>query len=122
MIPLAARRASLVASISLIALIALCLAWELWLAPLRPGGSWLALKALPLLAPLFGILHGRRYTYQWSSLLIQLYLLEGLTRATSDDGMMQILAIIETVLALVFFVATLVFARLTAPSRLKAAD
>ncbi len=122
MIPPAARRASLVASISLIALIALCLAWELWLAPLRPGGSWLALKALPLLAPLFGILHGRRYTYQWSSLLIQIYLLEGLTRATSDGGMMQILAIIETVLALVFFVATLVFARLTAPSRLKAAD
>jgi hypothetical protein len=30
---------------SLLALIALCLAWELVLAPLRPGGSWLALKA-----------------------------------------------------------------------------
>ena len=116
----AIRRANLAASTSLIAMIALCVIWELWLAPLRPGGSWLVLKALPLLLPLFGILHGRRYTFQWSSLLIQLYLLEGLTRATSDSGMMQILAAVEVVLALIFFAATLVYARLTAPSRLKA--
>jgi len=39
-------------SVSLIALIFLCLAWELALAPIRPGGSSLALKALPLLLPL----------------------------------------------------------------------
>lgn len=116
----AIRRANLAASTTLIAMIALCVIWELWLAPLRPGGSWLVLKALPLLLPLFGILHGRRYTFQWSSLLIQLYLLEGLTRATSDSGMMQILAAIEVVLALIFFAATLAYARLTAPSRLNA--
>jgi len=114
------RTANLVASISLIALIALCLAWELWLAPLRPGGSWLALKALPLLLPLFGILRGRRYAYQWASLLIQLYLLEGLTRATVDTGPMRWLAIAEVALAISFFVAALTYARLTAPSRLKA--
>lgn len=119
MIPPAARRANLVASISLIALIALCLAWELWLAPLRPGGSWLALKALPLLAPLFGILRGRRYTHQWATLLIQLYLLEGLTRAASDSGAMQALAVVEVALALVFFAAATAYARLTAPSRLQ---
>ena len=58
------------ACLSLLALIFLCLAWELWLAPLRPGGSWLALKALPLLLPLLGVLKRRRYTYQWSSMLI----------------------------------------------------
>jgi len=119
--PPRARQANLAASVSLIALIALCLAWELWLAPMRPGGSWLALKALPLLIPLFGILHGRRYTHQWSTLFIQIYLLEGMVRATSDSGMMQLLAVIEVVLALVFFVATLTYSRLTAPSRLKAA-
>jgi uncharacterized membrane protein len=116
------RTANLAASMSLIALIALCLAWELWLAPLRPGGSWLALKALPLLLPLFGILRGRRYAYQWSSLLIQIYLLEGATRATADTGMMQWLAVVEVALSIVFFVAALTYARLTAPSRLKAAD
>lgn len=121
-LPPLARRANLAAAAGLIALIVLCLAWELWLAPLRPGGSWLVLKALPLLAALFGILRGRRYTHQWASLMIQLYLLEGLTRATSDHGMMRLLAIVEVALALLFFAATLIYARLTAPSRLKAAD
>jgi uncharacterized membrane protein len=112
------RSANFIASVSLIALIALCLAWELWLAPLRPGGSWLALKALPLLLPLFGILRGRRYAYQWASLLIQLYLLEGLTRTAADTGLMQWLAVVEVALAISFFVAALTYARLTAPSRL----
>lgn len=121
-LPPLARRANLAAAASLIALIVLCLAWELWLAPLRPGGSWLVLKALPLLAALFGILRGRRYTHQWASLMIQLYLLEGLTRATSDHGMMQWLAVVEVTLALLFFAAAVSYARLTAPSRLKAAD
>lgn len=117
-----ARFANIAASASLVALIALCLAWELWLAPLRPGGSWLVLKVLPLLAPLFGILRQRRYTHQWASLLIQLYLLEGLTRATSDNGAMQLLAAIEVALAFVFFIAVVVFVRQTAPWRVKAAD
>ncbi|MGH8629456.1 MAG: DUF2069 domain-containing protein, partial [Burkholderiales bacterium] len=58
------------ASVSLLLLIAWSLAWELWLAPLRPGGSWLVLKALPLLLPLLGVLNGRRYTYQWASMLV----------------------------------------------------
>ena len=116
------RLARSAASTSLIALIALCLAWELWLAPLRPGGSWLALKALPLLLPLFGILHGRRYTYQWSTLLIQFYLLEGLARAATDRGPMQWLALAEVALAAVFFVAALAYARMTAPARITVAD
>lgn len=114
-----AQRYQTLASASLIALIALCLAWEGWLAPLRPGGSWMILKGALLLLPLFGILRGKRYTYQWSSLLIQIYLLEGLTRATSDSGTMQVLAVIEVILALIFFAATLIYARQTAPSRLK---
>jgi uncharacterized membrane protein len=114
------RPCNIAAIASLLLLIALSLAWELWLAPLRPGGSWLALKALPLLAPLFGILHARRYTHQWASLLILLYLLEGLTRTFSDNGMMQILAIVEVALALVFFLATLCFAQATAQHRIKA--
>lgn len=115
------QRLTFIASASLTGLIAVCLAWELWLAPLRPGGSWLALKALPLLLPLFGILHGRRKTYQWASLLILLYLLEGLMRLLTDAGPSRWLAAGETLLAGGFFAATLVFARLTATSRLGAA-
>jgi uncharacterized membrane protein len=98
---------------SLIALIFLCLAWELWLAPLRPGGSFLALKALPLLVPLFGILHGKRYTYQWASMFILAWFSEGVMRAWSERGLSQLLAGGEIVLSLVFFAATVSYARLT---------
>ncbi|HMW54006.1 MAG TPA: DUF2069 domain-containing protein [Accumulibacter sp.] len=106
----------LMACSSLIALIFLCLAWELRLAPVQPGGSWLALKCLPLLAPLFGILHGRRYTYQWASMLILLYFTEGIVRATTEQGTGQWLAIAEVILALIFFGASVACARLTRPS------
>ena len=66
-----ASRYQFIASASLIALIFLCLGWELWWAPLKPGGSWLVLKSVFLLAPLFGILRGKRETYKWRSLFIQ---------------------------------------------------
>lgn len=100
-----------ISCISLIALIFLCLAWEMRLAPIQPGGSWLLLKAAPLLLPLFGILHGRRYTYQWSSMLILLYLTEGVVRATTDAGLSQKLAIAEVALSLVFFVCAIAYVR-----------
>jgi uncharacterized membrane protein len=102
------------ASFSLLALIFLCLAWELWLAPLRPGGSWMALKALPLLLPLLGVLNGRRYTYQWASMLILAYLAEGVVRAASDSGMAAALALVEILLALGFFGSAVFYARINA--------
>lgn len=103
----------LAACSSLITLIFLCLAWELRLAPVQTGGSWLALKCLPLLAPLFGILHGRRYSYQWACLLILLYFTEGIVRATTETGLGQTLAIAETALSLIFFAASIGYVRLT---------
>ena len=51
-----------IASASLVLLIVLCVLWELVLAPLRPGGSWMVIKALPLLAPLPGTLRRNVYT------------------------------------------------------------
>lgn len=93
------------------ALIALCLAWELWLAPLRPGGSLLALKAAPLALPLPGILSGRRYTFQWSSMLILAYFAEGVARAWSERGAAQWLAAAEIALSLLFFTAAVTYAR-----------
>ena len=101
------------AAASLLALIVLCLAWELWLAPLRAGGSLMALKALPLALPLGGILKGRRYSYQWASLLILAYLAEGVTRAWSDSGVSQKLAMLEIVLSVTFFGAAVAYARST---------
>lgn len=100
---------------SLLALIALGLAWEIWLAPLRPGGSWLALKVLPLVFALRGVLAGRRRTYQWASMLILAYLAEGTVRAWSDHGLSAGLALAQAVLALTFFASALTCARLAAP-------
>ena len=101
------------AAAALVALTFLCLAWELWLAPLRPGGSLIALKALPLALPFLGIVRGNRYTYQWSSMLILAYLAEGVTRAWSERGASQLLAILEVALSLVFFACAVTYARLT---------
>ncbi len=106
------KTARLAAAAALLALIALCLAWELWLAPIRPGGSWLALKALPLALPLGGVLSGRRYTFQWSSLFVLGYFVEGVMRAWSERGLSQVLASAEIALALAYLVAAIVYVRL----------
>lgn len=115
-------RLPFVASASLIALIFLCLGWELWWAPLRPGGSWLVLKAVFLLLPLRGILQGRRYTYQWTSLFLLFYLFEGSTRATSDTGLSQILAMGELALTLICFTAIVTYLRATRPPKAPAPE
>jgi uncharacterized membrane protein len=108
---LSARAAWLAACASLVALIFVCVAWELFLAPLRPGGSWLVLKAFVLLAPLFGVLHGKRYTFQWSTLLIWLYAAEGATRMYTDAGLSARLAAVELALSLTYFGAAVWFLR-----------
>jgi uncharacterized membrane protein len=97
------------------ALFLLCIAWEWRLAPLREGGSWLVLKALPLLAPLSGIARGRRYTYQWAALLVLGYFAEGVVRSASEQGASRTLAALEAALALMFFACAVWFARRTAP-------
>jgi uncharacterized membrane protein len=107
------RLAQWVAAGSLLALIVLCLAWELWLAPLRPGGSWLALKALPLALPLGGVLAGRRYSFQWSSMFVLAWFVEGVVRAWSERGLSQALAAAEVVLSLVFLAAAIGYVRAT---------
>lgn len=101
------------ASALLAVLILELLAWELWLAPLRPGGSYAALKALPLILPLPGILSGRRYTYQWSCMLVLAYLAEGVVRAWSERGASQLLAVLEIALSAAFFASAVAYARLT---------
>ncbi len=103
----------MVASGALLGLMALCLAWELWLAPLRPGGSYLALKALPLVFPMMGIIQGNRRTYQWSSMFVLAYFTEGVVRAWGERGTSQLLAAAEIVLSVTFFAAVVAYARLT---------
>jgi uncharacterized membrane protein len=108
-----AKTAQLIANAALGALIVLCVAWELWLAPLRPGGSLLALKALPLALSIPGVFSGKRYTYQWSSMLILGYFAEGVTRAWAETGLSRNLALGEVALTLAFFAAAVSYARST---------
>ncbi len=97
---------------SLLALIALCAAWELFLAPVRPGGSLLALKALPLCIPLAGLLKNRMYTYRWVSLMVWLYFIEGVVRASGDRAPSSYYALLEVLLCLVLFGACAMHVRL----------
>jgi uncharacterized membrane protein len=106
------RLTRLLAVGSLLALIALGLAWELFLAPLRPGGSWLALKVLPLCIPLAGLLKNRMYTYRWVSLVVWLYFIEGVVRASGDRPPGAYLAMTEVLLCLTLFTACVLHVRL----------
>ena len=96
---------------SLLALIILCIAWELVLAPLRPGGSWLVLKVIPLLLPLRGVIKRDIYTLQWTSMLILIYFVEGIVRATSDRGPSATLGWIEVILVVVYFGCVIAYLR-----------
>ena len=109
-LPAALARTRIAAVGGVLALIVLGLAWELWLAP--TGRGTLAWKVLPLALPLSGLLRLRLYTYRWLSLLVWLYVAEGLVRATSDRGPGVPLAVAQTVLALVVFAACAAHVRL----------
>ena len=95
----------------LIGLILLSLLWELWLAPLRPGGSWLVLKALPLCIPLAGLLKNRMYTYRWVSLVVWLYFAEGVIRLQGDTWPSNACAAVEILLCLILFTASALHVR-----------
>ncbi|WP_294768888.1 DUF2069 domain-containing protein [uncultured Rhodoferax sp.] len=108
----AVHQSRLLAVACTLGLIVLGLAWELLLAPVRPGGSWLALKVLPLCLPLAGLLKNRMYTYRWLSLMVWLYFTEGVVRAWSDRAPGNWLALLEVLLCLLLFVACTVHIRL----------
>lgn len=94
---------------ALLALVLLGLAWELWLAP--TGNRTLALKVLPLVVPLAGLLKYRMHTYRWLSLFVWLYFTEGVVRATTERGPAVALAVLEVALCLVLFAACAVQVR-----------
>lgn len=101
----------LVVLASCAALVLLTLGWELWWAPLRPGGSWLALKALPLAIALPALYRGSTQAFKWWSMLILAYVCEGAVRVVSDRGLSATLAAIELALATLAFLAILQFMR-----------
>ena len=111
--PAAAEPAAMVRLLngSTLCLCVIIILWELWLAPIREGGSWLALKAVPLALALPGLLRRTRYTRQWLSLLLPFYAAEGIVRAFSEPGRVRMLALTELLLAAIAFVAIMLLLR-----------
>jgi uncharacterized membrane protein len=103
------RMTRAVALAGLLGLVVLGLAWELWLAP--TGSGTLAIKVLPLLLCVLGLLRHRMYTFRWLSLLVWLYFLEGVVRATTEQGWSRALAVVEIVLCLLLFGASTLYIR-----------
>lgn len=100
------------ACVCLFGLIVLCVGWELWWAPLRPGGTLMALKAVPLLFAVSGVLQRRLYTLQWVSMLSLLYLMEGAVRAWSDvSPVSAALAGVEILLSLGLYLGAILYVR-----------
>jgi uncharacterized membrane protein len=100
--PDATTRASRILTLGgVLALVLLCLAWELWLAP--TGTGTLALKAVPLLFVIPGLWRFRMRSYRALSLGVWLYFTEGVVRAVSDRGLSAALAGVEVVLTLLIF-------------------
>jgi uncharacterized membrane protein len=97
------------ALVVLVALIALGLAWELWLAP--TGRGTLALKVLPLVFCVAGLWRHRMYTFRWLSLLVWLYFLEGVVRSTSEKGLGAALAVAEIALSVLLFAVAGIYIR-----------
>jgi uncharacterized membrane protein len=98
----------LIATAAFVDLFILCVSWEWFISPLRPGGSWLILKGVPLLFAIPGLWKGNVYTMQWASMLILLYVTEGLV-CILETGANFWLAAIETLLATIGFVCLLMY-------------
>ena len=103
------QRARALALAALVALIANGLLWELWLAP--TGRGTLAIKVLPLVLCLVGLLRHRLYTFRWLSLLVWLYFLEGVLRGVTERGVSQLMALMELALSVLLFAACGLYVR-----------
>lgn len=108
-VPSAPPAAARGATCALVALIVLAVTWECWLAPLRPGGSALVLKALPLACALPGVWRRKLYTLQWASMLVLLYMAEGIVRGMTDGGLSARLGWLEVALATLFLACALAY-------------
>lgn len=94
---------------AMLGLIALGLAWELWLAP--TGSRALALKVVPIAFGISGVSRMRLNTYRGLSLLVWIYVAEGAMRATTDTGLSAGLAWAELALCTLLFVGCVLHVR-----------
>lgn len=79
--------------------------------PLRPGGSWLWLKAVPLLLGLRGVVQRNVYTLQWVAMLLLLYLAEGSLYLMTGNTRSALLGGLEMGLAIACFLSMILYLR-----------
>ena len=87
-------------------------AWYSWLAPSThfPTALILIIMLVPLLFPLRGLLHGRKYTFAWSCFLALLYFIHGVMEAYSSETARH-LGLVEVLCTSVWFVAAMAYVR-----------
>lgn len=83
--------------------------WDGYFAPLNTGWVLLAVKLVPLMLPLRGIWTGRVYTYQYCTMLVLAYFAEGVMRLFDASATSRVMAAVELLLSLLFFVSALIY-------------
>ncbi len=94
------------------ALLGLLLGWYAWraIATGSPVALLLGLLIVLWLAPLRGLLHGRRYTHAWAGMLVLLYFVHGTVEAVSNP-VERLAGAVEAVLSLVVFLGAILYLR-----------
>lgn len=93
--------------------------WELVLAPSRtvPPLFWFCVKEFPLVPAIYGLCTGSAYTFNWSNMLILLYLTDGLMLSVMSRDLPWswhdpvLYGVLETAATLAFFAASLAYVR-----------
>lgn len=102
------RPLQIIALACLLGLIATQLSLLLWLEPSR---YWLpVLLTLPLLVPLSGLLHNRRYTFKWVGFPTLLYFAIGTSETFANESL-RLYGILNLVFSIGLFLAALFHSR-----------
>lgn len=111
----AARWATLVGYFGLLILL---VAWNAWLSPpdTMPVALVLLLLVGPLLLPMRGLLHGRRYTHAWTSFLAMFYFILGVGTAWADPAE-RMLGILEVLFSTLLYLGTILYVRWNSGTR-----
>jgi len=88
--------------------------WIIYFQPPKSGHTSLTLLFVltPLMLALRGLLHGKRYTFAWGSMLILLYFMHGVVEAWANENpTLQILALIEVFFSVIFFIGAIFYVK-----------